>query len=152
MSRRISLAGSIFIFAAVVGSAPSIAHHSSSHFDMTRRLQVSGTVVRFQWANPHVKLFLMVPKDGKNELWAFEGNSPNVLARSGWYSSLLEVGQKITVVTQPARDGRKIGLLSSVKLANGRSISGFPVEGEGGPGGAGIGTTRAPTPPLTVYN
>lgn len=152
MFRRAHQAASLLLLATAVVATPSSAHHSSSQFDMTRRLQVSGTVVRFQWANPHVKLFLMVPKDGKSELWAFEGNSPNVLARSGWYSNLLQAGQKITVITQPSRDGRKIGLLSSVKLANGRSISGFPVEGEGGPGGAGIGVTRAPTPPLTVYN
>lgn len=152
MSRFIRAALPLLLLAAPTFSTPAWAHHSSNQFDMTRRLQVTGTVVRLQWSNPHVRLFVQVPKGGGSELWAFEGNSPNVLNRAGWHSGLVQPGQKIVVTSSPARDGRKIGLLSAVKLASGRELSGFPVEGDGGPGGAGIGGVRPTPPPLTIYN
>lgn len=150
-NRLKSIVGLMLLGASLLAASVS-AHHSSNQFDMARRLQIKGTVVRFQWTNPHVKLFLEVQKDGKNELWAFEGNSPNVLNRAGWHSGLVQAGQKITVISAPARDGRNIGLLFAVTAADGHELSGFPVEGEGGPGGAGLGTAPPAPPPLTIYN
>jgi Family of unknown function (DUF6152) len=108
----------------VTGTA--FAHHSFAMFDQSRQLPLSGTVMEFQWTNPHSFIELDVPKgDGTNELWHVELNSPNNLKRQGWKSTSLKTGDKILVVINPLRDGQHGGLFLSVTLPDG-SILGDP--------------------------
>lgn len=110
---------------AVAGSA--WAHHSFAMFDLEKQLTVDGTVKEFQWTNPHCWLQVMVPdgKGGEQE-WSFEMGALGMLARTGWKSTTVKPGDKVTVVMNPLKSGEPSGRLLKVTLPDGRVM---------GPGG-----------------
>jgi len=108
--------------AAVTG--PAAAHHSFAMFDMGKTVAISGTVKDWVWANPHSWLYVTVQKpNGTTEDWGFEASSPNMMIRWGWNASDINVGDKVTVDTHPARDGKHVGSVYAVFLANGKVLA-----------------------------
>ena len=67
-------------------TVPSFAHHSfAAVFDVSKSVEVSGTVTEVEWMNPHAWIHLDVEgDDGNVEAWSFELGSPNGLIRRGW--------------------------------------------------------------------
>ena len=131
LSRISGVSGAVLL---VWATFPASAHHSAATFNMAKRVSVSGTVEKWIWGNPHSWLFIRAVKaDGSQDIWAFEGGSAGMLARSGWSADDMKRGDKITVTAAPARDGNHVGLMDQVKLASGRALSsGFGTP----PGGA----------------
>ena len=130
----------IAMVALGVGATVS-AHHSYSMFDASRMQTVTGTVAKLDYNNPHVFVWLYVPKadsPGKYDLYAFENGSINTLSRLGWSATALKPGEKITVDYWPLKDGRPGGHYNKGTLANGRVLL-----GAGGPGEARAGGGRA---------
>jgi hypothetical protein len=114
-----------FLSLALAGSA--WGHHSFAMFDLEKQLTVEGTVKEFQWTNPHCWLQVMVPdgKGGEQE-WSFEMGALGMLARTGWKSTTVKPGDKVTVVMNPLKSGEPSGRLLKVTLPDGRVM---------GPGG-----------------
>lgn len=68
-------------------------------------------------------------------------NSPNNLTRQGWKRTTLKPGDRVTIVVNPMRDGRKAGLFLKLIKADGETIS------DPRPGGSNTsynGATAAP--------
>lgn len=110
------------LIAALVASAG--AHHSPSAFEPTKTVTLVGTVKEFRWQNPHSWIEILVP-DGKGQdvLWAVELTSPTYLVRSGWKSTTLKPGDKVTVVGRPLKSGEPgSAIFTSVTLADGRTL------------------------------
>jgi hypothetical protein len=104
----------------------ALAHHSFAMFDTTKKVTLVGTVVDFQWANPHAWLDVMGSMAGEPpRQWGLEGTSPSMLARKGWTRTELKPGDKVTVVFNPVRDGALNGALSYVILADGRVLPSY---------------------------
>ena len=104
----------------VFAAGPAFAHHSFAMFDSSKQTSVQGTVKEFQWTNPHSFIELTTANDaGGADLWSIELNSPNNLKRQGWKSTSIKPGDKVTLMFNPLRDGRKGGLFISVTLADG---------------------------------
>jgi hypothetical protein len=102
------------------------AHHSFAMFDMTKTLTITGAVKDFQWSNPHSWLYVLGSEAGKPpETWSLEGLSPSMLTRKGWRSTDLKVGDKVTVVVIPLRDGTFGGAFSLVTLPDGRTLESY---------------------------
>jgi hypothetical protein len=61
------LFGALLAVAAIaLFEAPASAHHSQAMFDTTREVLFDGTVVRFDWVNPHMYLIIETKgPDGK---------------------------------------------------------------------------------------
>jgi hypothetical protein len=116
----------------LVATAPLFAHHSvSAEFDLNRQITYAGVITRVEWSNPHIYFYVDV-KDGGQKVtnWAFEGAGPNTLARVGWLRDTLKVGDRVTVVAFPARDGAYVASAREVTLANGRKVlAGNAVDG-----------------------
>jgi hypothetical protein len=110
----------------LVLSAPAgiaLAHHSYAMFDTARTSNVTGTVAKLEWMNPHAFLWVYVPsttKPGTYDLWGFENGSPSVLQGHGWSKDVLKAGEKIVVEYWPLRDGTIGGHCEKVTLADGR--------------------------------
>ena len=104
--------------AALAG--PALAHHSFAMFDMNSEKSVAGTVTDFQWTNPHTWIWLDVPTaSGVAEQWGVEGMSPNFLERRGWSKRTLKVGDKVTVVVHPVKDGGHGGSFVRIIMPDG---------------------------------
>jgi hypothetical protein len=101
----------------------AFAHHSYSAFDMTKMMEIGGTVSEVQYKNPHVWLFVDVPVGNKTETWAIEAGGPNILMRQGWMANTLKPGDKVDLQLAPMKDETKTGgALQALRLPNGKTI------------------------------
>jgi hypothetical protein len=127
-SKTVRFGGMISMLAlALAAAAPSLAHHSFAvFFDADHTITVSGTVVDFQFRNPHGVIRLkVVEKGGEEVTWKAETNSPSILERRGWTKDSLKAGESITIDGWPARDGSRYLRMRTVKRADG-SLIGVP--------------------------
>ena len=115
-----------FIIAAGLSlglSGLALAHHSFAAFDVTTQKEITGTVKKFDYTNPHTWVWLDVPNDhGGVDTWGFEGMSPNYLGRRGWTRTTLQPGDKLTITYRPMKDGEKGGMWVSGKRASGEVL------------------------------
>jgi Family of unknown function (DUF6152) len=103
--------------------SPALAHHSFALFDHVNRVTVAGTVVKFDWTNPHVYVYLDVPHAGTVKRYTIECASPNVLTRVGWKWNDIKEGDKVTLLVNPFKNGQLGGMLEHATLADGRTLS-----------------------------
>jgi hypothetical protein len=117
MSLKRSFAAMI-LTAAAVAAGPAAAHHSFAMYEPTKTLTFKGTVKSFQWTNPHVVVWVLVPPEdgGAAQEWSLETTSPGVLTRAGWTRQSLKPGDRVSVTFSPLRDGSHGGGLKSVTL------------------------------------
>jgi hypothetical protein len=104
-------------------SGLAVAHHSFAAFDVTTQKEITGTVKKFDYTNPHTWVWLDAPNDhGGVDTWGFEGMSPNYLGRRGWTRTTLQPGDKLTVTYRPMKDGEKGGMWVSGKRPSGEAL------------------------------
>jgi hypothetical protein len=120
MASTFGLATGVLLAAAVL---PAAAHHSFAIFDHTQTYTLQGTVLSFQWTNPHGYLELDVA-DGPAgiERYTIELTSINMLRRAGWKSSDVHEGDEVTAVVAPLLNGEHGGLLLELKVPDGRTL------------------------------
>ena len=109
---------------ATLATAPALAHHSfAAEFDSNAPIELTGTVTKVDWANPHTYLYIDVtsPK-GDVASWALEMGSPNGLMRRGWTRDSMKIGDVVTVTGWRAKDGSTKGNARSVMLSTGRKL------------------------------
>lgn len=107
-------------------SSRAIAHHSSATFDDKAEIALEGIVTKYEWANPHVYIFLdgAETSSQRHATWEIEGPPPSILKQRGWSRDSLATGERITVDAHPARDrARNAALLQSVTKADGTKLS-----------------------------
>jgi len=104
---RIAILSICLLAAVVAGAGAANAHHSfAAFFDSEKTTTVTGKVTKFVFANPHGTIELDVKgAAGKTEAWRVETNAPVLLRRLGWTKDSIQVGQTITIVGWPSRDG-----------------------------------------------
>lgn len=109
---------------AIVGGAR--AHHAfSSVFDPATSVDLTGTVTKVEWTNPHIWFYIDVVDEAGNVVnWGFEMGSPNTLVRRGWSHDSLGVGDVVVVAGALARDGTNRAAVRSVTLATGERLFG----------------------------
>ena len=95
----------------LAGTTPAVAHHSLALFDMQKSVRLEGTVKRFDWTNPHSWIFLDVMGPTMTESWTIELPSAGVLAREGWGKNYIRSGERIVLLVNPLKDGRRGGSL-----------------------------------------
>jgi hypothetical protein len=94
------LAGSMTLAVA----PPLLAHHSAAAYDTQKEVKVTGTVVQYRYANPHVYLTLQVKKDdGSTATMEVEAGAAAVLNGLGFTKDSIKSGEVVTIVGNPAR-------------------------------------------------
>ena len=132
MNKSLALAAALLVTAG-----PALAHHSAAMFDATKTVALSGTVVEFEYENPHAWLHMMVVgDDGKQVRYSIEMTSPNLLQRAGWRPTTLKPGDKVSIKMHPLHDGSAGGSLMEATLADGRVLNQTPGGPAAAPGGA----------------
>ncbi len=113
---RIALAA-----ATVLVASQALAHHSGAMFDRSRKVTVTGTVVKFQWVNPHSWIDINVTgDDGKTVLWSFEAGTPGQMRPTGLTPEVLKLGDTVTITGYPLRDGRPAAAYVQAVTADGK--------------------------------
>jgi hypothetical protein len=122
--RTILTAAGLGAFLVLVGAAQALAHHSfAGEFDINRPIQLSGTVSKVEWINPHAWIHVDVKKpDGTIETWAIETGTPNTLLRRGLRKQDLPAGTEVKVSGYQARDGTAKANGTNVTLPDGRAL------------------------------
>ena len=101
------------------------AHHSTTAYDRTKTVELSGVVREMQWTNPHSWIQIVVTdKQGVATEWAVETGTPVINLRHGWNRNDVKAGDKISMVIYPNRDGSANGTLATITLADGRVLDG----------------------------
>ena len=107
----------------LTASVPLLAHHGAAQFDVGKKVTVKGTVVEWFWANPHCFLrFDAAGDNGQVVRWAVETQSgPNIVPQ-GFTKQTFKVGDEVTVTLEPVKNGRPLGRLLRVVLADGSTL------------------------------
>jgi len=120
-SKLLALAAAL---CATVATGAALAHHSfAAEFDANAPIELTGTVTKVDWANPHTYFYIDVTgKKGDVENWALEMGSPNGLMRRGWTRDSMKIGDVVTVTGWRAKDGATKGNARSVTLSTGKKL------------------------------
>ncbi len=120
----IAMAASCVALVPIEGPAAARAHHAfAAEFDRDRPVEVTGTVTRVEWTNPHARFYVDVEnQDGEIVNWDFELTTPNILFRQGWSRNSLQEGDRVTVRGFRARNAPYVANAGEVMLADGRTV------------------------------
>ena len=108
--------------ALMSASMPLSAHHSWP-VNQQRLVTVKGTVLDFQWGNPHPMITLEVQTaNGNTEKWQVGGPALNRMEANGWTKTTVKTGDVITGIGYQYSDGQKIIKLERVILPDGKEL------------------------------
>jgi hypothetical protein len=103
----------------------AVAHHAdNSQFNANKNLAFTGVLSRMYIGNPHSYLYFARLVNGQQQNWTFETEAVLALHRAGLsVRDSLKIGDTYSLVYSPALDGSDSGLMTAIKLANGRIIA-----------------------------
>ena len=113
----------LIVAGSMLMAVSAFAHHSFAIFDHSQSKTLKGTVLKFQWTNPHGYMELDLG-EGPDEVqrYTVELTSINMLRRAGWKSSDVKEGDRVTAVVAPLLNGDPGGLLLELKVPDGRTL------------------------------
>jgi hypothetical protein len=123
--RKVVVITCISIAGLSAAAVPLVAHHSFSvEYDANKPVAFEGVVTKIEWTNPHARVYVEVKEpNGTMRTWNLELASPSALARNGWTSRTLKVGDRVKV---DGFDGRAANTYrmnaKSIVLPDGRSL------------------------------
>lgn len=124
--------GAVFLAGWLLASGTSLAHHSlSGVYDIRKSGEVTGVIKKVEFINPHGVMTIDVPNDdGTDTEWQMTTGSANTLASLGFGGdgpNTVLAGDVVTIKYFPARNGKPLGFIQSITLADKRTIE-FKVE------------------------
>lgn len=119
-------------FAGLLIASTSFAHHSfAPHFDASKPVSISGTLTKFEAANPHSYVHIdAVDENGKTHEYVCESHGVTQLTRNGITPQLLKAGSKVTVTGSLSRHSPYMCFFDTVAVGDGKKLS---VNGPTGP-------------------
>lgn len=120
----------VFLLAVAI---PLSAHHGTGvAYLVDKEITIKGTVTEWIWSNPHCGLLFDATDDkGETVHWGAELGNPHMLSQAGLSKDVFKVGDKVTVVGNPARSGAPRMQLTTVTLADGRVLPEKGMKGNG---------------------
>jgi hypothetical protein len=111
---------------SLLSTATVRAHHAfAAQFDREQPIEVTGTVTKVEWFNPHARFYIDAPDPDRNDEvynWNFELGSPNGLMRQGWRRDSLKPGDTVTVTGWRARKDPHVANARVVVDADGKRL------------------------------
>ncbi len=111
-----------FASALALCASAAMAHHSAAQFDFQQRVTIEGVVKEFDVTNPHTWATVEITDDKRGTRDAqYEGHSASHFYRAGYERGMVKVGDKISILIAPRRDGEDGGFIQAF-TANGKTI------------------------------
>ena len=109
----------------------AFAQHSYALIDNSRLLEVTATIAKLEWVNPHIFLWAYVAdesQEGGYQLYAFESGSITMMTKAGWTrDDTVTVGEEVTIEYLPLFSGEPGGSLGTLTHADGTvTLGDFP--------------------------
>jgi hypothetical protein len=119
--------GALVVCGCLGAGAALQAHHSlAGVYDMKAEKELSGSVEKVQFVNPHGSLTVAVKNaDGTETNWVMTLGSATALAQRGIGKTgpnALHAGDSISVKFIPAKNGAPLGFLKSVTFPDGHVV------------------------------
>jgi hypothetical protein len=108
----------------LTGAVPALAHHAfAAEYDADQPLDLSGTVTKARWTNPHSWLYFDVKgADGSLTNWGVEFGAPNNLEGNGLKKADLQAGTKVRILGYRSKNGGPFGYSVTLTLEDGRTF------------------------------
>jgi len=89
----------------LVVSSSLPAHHGKGAFEMDKLTVLKGTVMKFEFINPHTLIYVDAIGDkGAVEHWIAESSSNNHLGRGGYDKNSVKPGEQVVVTGHRAKN------------------------------------------------
>lgn len=123
-SKLSQIVSSVVFTFGIAAAAPVSAHHAfSAEFDINKPIELTGTLTKVEWVNPHSWIYIDVKNaDGGVTSWAIEFGAVATLRRSGLQRSDFPLGTEVVVKAYQAKSGRAIANAQTVTLPDGRNM------------------------------
>lgn len=104
------------LLTSLLWSVTALSHHSFSlEFDVSRPVDLTGTVTNIEWTNPHAWVFLETEDDqGVVQAWAVEFLGVLSIMRAGMSPDTVGPGDLINITGFGSRDGTNTANASSL--------------------------------------
>lgn len=118
---------SVVVLGCLLSGASLEAHHSTAGvYDPAKEGKVTGTLAKIQFVNPHGSITVAVKnEDGTTTDWTFTTGSATALAQRGITKvgpKALKIGEEVTVLFTPARNGSPLGGFKQLTRADGQVL------------------------------
>ena len=128
MTRKLTVILGAAVFVLLL-AGPMFAHHGAAAYDTSQTTTLKGTVVEFDFINPHCQLFINVADDsGALVKWDGEFTNPGTLHRRGWTKEMFKPGDQITMIGNRAKNGANVLRVLKLEMADGKVITALGAE------------------------
>ncbi len=130
-ARHVALHTAVVLIAWLAAPVARAHHSFAPHFDASKPVSISGTIIAYEARNPHSYLRIAaVDENGRTREYLCESHGVTQLTRNGIRPDMLEPGTSIRVTGSLSRHSPSMCFFDSVEFEDGRRLS------VNGPGGA----------------
>lgn len=125
MTHRIIVIASTVLFTTASGGVTRAHHAAQTEFDLTTNILMTAVLVKYEALNPHSYMTVTVTNaNGAVEEWKLECLAVRGMQQKGISArDNLKPGVPYKIVYSPARNGTKLGFLTSIVLQDGTFVA-----------------------------
>jgi hypothetical protein len=122
MSALVKLLATAMAIGLLVLPTVVSAHHSTSEYDQTVKVEIEGEVIKKFWKNPHVIFHVATMQGGEEVVWIIEGSSVSAQNRRGITSDVINIGDKIRVAGHASTRRANDMVMQNILLSSGQEL------------------------------
>jgi len=111
------------IVVVFLSAVSAYAHHSqAAQYDTSKEVKIQGTLVQFQFRNPHTFIQVEAPDDSGNMVrWSIEWGGVGQLNGQGVTRTTLKYGDPVIITANPSRtpNDHKLHMLTLKRTSDG---------------------------------
>ena len=111
------------VVGVLLAGIPAYAHHSqAAQYDTSKEVKIQGTLVQFQFRNPHTFIQVEAPDDnGAVVRWSIEWGGVGQLNGQGVTRTTLKYGDPVIITANPSRtpNDHKLHMLTLKRTSDG---------------------------------
>ena len=105
----------VLVASLAIGTTVANAHHSYAIYDIDNKIERVGVLKEFNYRQPHITMVVeSTCADGRVETWHIATKAIRLWERDGHDSEFAEIGETITILGWPARNGKEEMALSAI--------------------------------------